>query len=331
MARKIKSLEDTLDSINKRYGKGSIKVLATEDIKPIARCSTGSLLLDNMLDGGIALNRMTEIRGKASGGKSSLAMHIIAEAQKIGLLCAYMDCEQTFDPVYADKIGVDIPSLILTQPDVLETSLTIARELLEQGMLVVYDSTNALQLEAELNGNLGDHNVGTGGRLMSQACRIFNPLLNLHNSTLIWISQGRDTIGKFGHGDTTAWGRGTATAFFDSMILQTTRTGSIKIGDKKVGNKIKVVSVKNKTGKQFQEINTVLIYGEGLDIKQEVIDICVNSKLLTKSGSYIKYIDEEGTIVLSAQGNANFKKELANNPEIYDMLKTKAKEYLTQQ
>ncbi len=328
MARKIKSLEDTLADINKKYGKGSIKVMTESDIKPIPRCSTGSLLLDGILDGGIALNRMTEIRGKASGGKSTLAMHIIAEAQRIGILCAYMDCEHTFDPVYADKIGINIPSLILTKPVVLEDSLKVARQLLEQGMLVVYDSTNALQLEAELNGEIADHNVGVGGRLMSQACRIFNPLLTLHDSTLIWISQGRDTIGKFGHGDKTAWGRGNGTAFFDSMILQTSRTASIKVGDKKVGNKIKIVSVKNKTGRQFQEVNTSIIYGEGIDILSEIIGICVDAKILTRSGSYIKYIDENAEILLSAQGNTNFKKALVENPEILEYLKLKAKEYI---
>jgi len=308
-----KALDVALAAIDKQFGKGSIMRMGEKGSMAIEAIQTGALALDVALGvGGLPRGRVIEIFGPESSGKSTLAMHVVAEAQRNGGICAYVDAEHAMDPVYARAIGVDIDQLLISQPDTGEQALEIADMLVRSGALdvVVIDSVAALTPRAEIEGEMGDTHVGLQARLMSQALRKLTANLNRTNTIMIFINQLREKIGvMFGSPETTPGGR--ALKFYASVRLDIRRIESIKDGAEVVGNRTRVKVVKNKVAPPFRQAEFDIMYGKGISREGSLLDMAVDMGIIKKSGAWFTYDGEQ-----LGQGRENAKGFLANNPEI---------------
>jgi recombination protein RecA len=291
---KTKALDLAVKQIEKQYGKGAIMRMGDEPVAKIASIPTGSLTLDAALGvGGVPRGRIVEIYGPESSGKTTLATHIIAEAQALGGTCAFIDAEHAFDVNYAEKLGVQVDSMLVSQPDTGEQALNITEMLVRSGALdiVVIDSVAALVPQAEIEGEMGDAHVGLQARLMSQALRKLTGTISRTRTVLIFINQIREKIGvMFGNPETTSGGR--ALKFYATIRMDIRRIGAIKDGTDVVGNRTRVKIVKNKTAPPFRQAEFDIIYGEGISGLGELIDLGCEYKILQKSGSWYSYGEE---------------------------------------
>ncbi|NNV55425.1 recombinase RecA [Limnovirga soli] len=312
-AEKLKALKLTIDKIDKDYGKGSVMMMGDKVEAPMEVISTGSIGLDAALGvGGVPKGRVIEIYGPESSGKTTIATHIIAEAQKKGGICAFIDAEHAFDSAYAQKLGVDVDNLLISQPDYGEQALEIADRLILSGALdvVVIDSVAALVPKSELEGEMGDSKMGLQARLMSQALRKLTATINKTNTVCIFINQLREKIGvMFGNPETTTGGN--ALKFYASVRLDIRRIAQIKDGDEAVGNRAKVKVVKNKVSPPFRSAEFDIIFGEGISKVGEIIDMGVELGIVQKSGSWFSYDTNK-----LGQGRDTVKELLRDNPEL---------------
>ncbi len=319
---RAKALDMALAQIDKQFGKGSIMRMGEQSFKGIETVPTGALALDIALGvGGLPRGRVVEIYGPESSGKSTLAMHVVAEAQRNGGVCAYIDAEHAMDPVYARAIGVDIDQLLISQPDTGEQALEIADMLVRSGALdvVVIDSVAALTPKAEIEGEMGDTHVGLQARLMSQALRKLTANLNKTNTIAVFINQLREKIGvMFGSPETTPGGR--ALKFYSSVRLDIRRIESIKDGAEVVGNRTRVKVVKNKVAPPFRQAEFDIMYGKGISREGSLLDLAVDLGLVKKSGAWFTYDGEQ-----MGQGRENAKSFLTENPEIMVELSDKVR------
>jgi recombination protein RecA len=308
-----KALDMALAQIDKQFGKGAIMRMGDKTTMQIEAVSTGALALDLALGiGGLPRGRVTEIYGPESSGKSTLAMHVVAEAQRNGGVCAYIDAEHAMDPVYAKAIGVDIDQLLISQPDTGEQALEIADMLVRSGAIdvLVIDSVAALTPKAEIEGEMGDTHVGLQARLMSQALRKLTANLNKTKTIAIFINQLREKIGvMFGSPETTPGGR--ALKFYSSVRLDIRRIESLKDGAEVVGNRTRVKVVKNKVSPPFRQAEFDIMYGKGISREGSLLDLSVDLGIVKKSGAWFTYEGEQ-----LGQGRENAKTFLADNPEI---------------
>lgn len=322
---KLKALKITLEKIDKDYGKGSVMKLGERQNNNLEVISTGSLGLDLALGvGGLPKGRIIEIYGPESSGKTTIAIHTIAEAQKKGGICAIVDAEHAFDASYAKKLGVDVDNLYISQPDYGEQALEIAERLILSGALdvVVIDSVAALVPKSELEGEMGDSKMGLQARLMSQAMRKLTAAISRTNCTCIFINQLREKIGvMFGNPETTTGGN--ALKFYASVRLDIRRVSQIKEGDKVLGNRTRVKVVKNKVAPPFKQAEFDIMYGEGVSKIGEIIDQGVELAILNKSGSWFSYGDTK-----IGQGRDAVKNFLVDNPEFAEEIENKIREAL---
>ena len=322
-AEKLKALKLTMDKIDKDFGKGSVMMMNERSQEPMEVISTGSIGLDMALGvGGLPKGRVVEIYGPESSGKTTLATHIIAEAQKKGGMCAIIDAEHAFDSAYAQKLGVDIDNLLISQPDYGEQGLEIADRLILSGALdiVVIDSVAALVPKGELEGEMGDSKMGLQARLMSQALRKLTATISKTNTICIFINQLREKIGvMFGNPETTTGGN--ALKFYASVRLDIRRMAQIKDGEEAVGNRVKVKVVKNKVAPPFRAAEFDIVFGEGISKTGEIIDMGVELGIVQKSGSWFSY----GTDRLG-QGRDTVKQLLHDNPELATDIENKIRE-----
>jgi recombination protein RecA len=322
---KLKALQLTLDKIEKGYGKGSIMRMGDSVIVDVPAISTGSIGLDVALGiGGLPRGRVIEIYGPESSGKTTLAIHAIAEAQKAGGIAAFIDAEHAFDRFYAEKLGVDIENLLISQPDNGEQALEITDHLIRSGAvdIVVIDSVAALTPKAEIEGEMGDSKMGLQARLMSQALRKLTANINKTNTCCIFINQLREKIGvMFGNPETTTGGN--ALKFYASVRLDIRRTGQLKDGEEINGNRTKVKIVKNKLAPPFRKAEFDIMYGEGISKTGELVDLGVENEIIKKSGSWFSYGDTK-----LGQGRDAVKALLADNQELADELEVKIREIL---
>jgi len=322
---KEKALAAALSQIEKSYGKGSVMKLGSRQEMNIEAISTGSIGLDVALGiGGIPKGRIVEIFGPESSGKTTLTLHAIAEAQKKGGICAFIDAEHALDPIYAKKLGVNIDELIISQPDTGEQALEIADTLVRSGAvdLVVIDSVAALVPKAEIDGEMGDSHMGLQARLMSQALRKLTASISRTNCIVIFINQIRMKIGvMFGSPETTTGGN--ALKFYASVRMDIRRIGSIKDKDEVVGNQTRVKVVKNKVAPPFRTVDFDITYGSGISKEGEIIDIGVKCELIEKSGAWYSYND-----IRIGQGRENAKQYMKDNPKIAEELTEKIKTQL---
>ncbi len=321
---KLKALQLTLDKLEKTYGKGTVMKLSDNTVQDIPAISTGSLGLDMALGvGGIPRGRVIEIYGPESSGKTTLSMHCIAEAQKAGGLAAFIDAEHAFDKLYAEKLGIDIENLLISQPDNGEQALEIAEHLIRSGAIdiIVIDSVAALVPKGELEGEMGDSKMGLQARLMSQALRKLTGAINKTGCACIFINQLREKIGvMFGNPETTTGGN--ALKFYASVRLDIRRIGQIKeSADNILGNRTKVKVVKNKVAPPFKVVEFDIMYGEGISKVGEIIDLGVEFDIVKKAGSWFSY---EGNKL--GQGRDAVKSLLLDNPELMEELELKIKE-----
>lgn len=324
---KMKVLKLALDKIEKDYGKGSVMMLGDKQQTNIEVISTGSLGLDVALGvGGFPRGRIIEIYGPESSGKTTIAIHTIAEAQKKGGVCAIIDAEHAFDASYARKLGVDVDNLIISQPDYGEQALEIADRLISSGALdvVVIDSVAALVPKGELEGEMGDSKMGLQARLMSQALRKLTATINRTGCCCIFINQLREKIGvMFGNPETTTGGN--ALKFYASVRLDIRRVSQIKDGDVASGNRTKVKVVKNKVAPPFRVVEFDIIFGQGISKVGEIIDMGVELNILNKSGSWFSYNDTK-----LGQGREAVKQFMLDNPEVMDEIEDRIREQLQQ-
>ena len=320
---KKKALESALGQIEKQFGKGSVMKLGDFTAMNVEAIPTGALSLDVALGiGGIPKGRIVEIFGPESSGKTTLALHMIAESQKRGGEAAFIDAEHALDPVYAKHLGVDIDNLIVSQPDTGEQALEIAEALVRSGAIdiIVVDSVAALVPKAEIDGDMGDAHVGLQARLMSQALRKLAGVLNKSNTAIIFINQLREKVGiMFGNPETTPGGR--ALKFYASVRLDIRKTENLKQDGEVFGNRVRVKVVKNKVAPPFREAEFDIIYGKGISKSGNILDLGVNLDIIEKSGSWFAY---EGTRI--GQGRENAKKYLEDNPEIMAEVEKKVRE-----
>src|ERR1700716_1374470 len=319
-------LEVTLAQIEKQFGKGSILRLGSKDaIVPVSVISTGSISLDAALGvGGLPRGRGCEIFGPASSGKTTVALQVVAEAQKVGGMAAYVDVEHALDPAYAPKVGVDVDNLLVSQPDYGEQALEITNALITSGSIdvLVVDSVAALVPKAELDGEMGDSFMGVHARLMSQAMRKLTGIVSKSNTCLIFINQIREKIGvMFGNPETTTGGR--ALKFYSSIRADIRRIAAIKDGDVVVGSRTKVKLVKNKCAAPFREAEFDIIYGEGVSKEGDLVDLGVANNLIEKSGSWFSYKGER-----IGQGRENAKQFLKDNADIRQTIDTELRKLL---
>jgi recombination protein RecA len=319
---RISSVDNAISQIQRQFGKGSIMRLGSKETENIPVISTGALSLDIALGvGGLPKGRITEIYGPESSGKTTLALQVVAEAQKIGGSAAFIDAEHALDTSYAQRLGVDIDNLLVSQPDFGEQALEIAEILIRSNGVdvIVIDSVAALVPKAEIDGNVGDAHVGLQARLMSQAMRKFTGVLNRSNTVLIFINQIRMKIGvMFGNPETTTGGN--ALKFYSSLRLDIRRIGQIKEGTDIIGNRTKVKVVKNKVAPPFKEAEFDIIYGEGISKIGDLLDLASNLEIVEKSGSWYSYKEER-----IGQGRENAKRFLADNPEMCTEIDTKVR------
>ena len=321
---KNKALEDAFKVIEKQFGKGSVMKLGDKVYEDIEVIPSGSIMLDAALGvGGYPKGRIIEIYGPESSGKTTFALHAIAEAQKQGGVAAFIDAEHALDPRYAKNLGVDIDNLIVSQPDTGEQALEIAEHLIRSGAvsILVVDSVAALVPKVEIDGDMGDSHIGIQARLMSQAMRKLAGVINKTNCVAIFINQIREKVGvMFGSPETTSGGR--ALKFYATIRLDIRRIEQIKDGTEAVGNLTRVRVVKNKVAPPFKSVDVDLIYGKGISSQAEILDLAVNYDIINKSGSWFSYNDEK-----LGQGRENVKQFLADNPnlelEVLDKIKEK--------
>ena len=325
---KLKALEVTLGKIEKDFGKGTIMKLGDHAIENIQVISTGSIGLDAALGiGGLPRGRVIEIYGPEASGKTTLAIHAIAEAQKNGGIAAIIDAEHTFDRNYAEKLGVDVENLLISQPDNGEQALEITDNLIRSGALdiVVIDSVAALTPKAEIEGEMGDSRMGLQARLMSQALRKLTANISKTNTSCVFINQLREKIGiMFGNPETTTGGN--ALKFYASVRLDIRRTAQLKEGEEIYGSRTRVKIVKNKLAPPFKKADFDILYGEGISQLGEIVDFGTDFNIIKKSGSWFSYGDTK-----IGQGRDAVKQILKDNPELYDELKTKVQEALKKQ
>ncbi len=309
---KNKALDAAVSQIERAFGKGSIMRLGQREVQQIASISTGSIGLDIALGiGGMPKGRIVEVYGPESSGKTTLALHVVAEAQKTGGTCAFVDAEHALDPVYAKKLGVDVDDLLISQPDAGEQALEIADTLVRSGAIdvLVIDSVAALVPRAELEGEMGDAHVGLQARLMSQALRKLTASVARSNTLIIFINQIRMKIGvMFGSPETTTGGN--ALKFYSSVRLDIRRIGAIKDRDEVVGNQTRVKVVKNKVAPPFKQVEFDIMYGEGISKMGELLDLGVTAGIVEKSGAWFSFESER-----LGQGRENSKTFLRENPE----------------
>jgi len=315
---KQKNLENAISVIEKSYGKGSIMRLGSKDVLvPVNVIPTGCLSIDAALGvGGFPRGRVIEVYGPESGGKTTLTLQVIAEAQKLGGQAAFIDAEHALDPIYARKLGVDVDNLLVSQPDHGEQALEIAQELIRSNAvdIVVIDSVAALVPKAELEGDMGDPSMGLQARLMSQALRKLTAIVSKSRTCLIFINQIREKIGvMFGNPETTTGGR--ALKFYASMRVDIRRIQAIKDGDRVVGSRTRAKIVKNKVAAPFREAEFDILYGEGISREGDLIDLGVDKGVLEKSGTWISYAGER-----MGQGRENARTFLKENADIRDKL-----------
>ena len=322
-SEKLKALKLTMDKIDKDFGKGSVMMMNERGVKEIDVISTGSIGLDVALGiGGLPRGRVIEIYGPESSGKTTIAIHVIAEAQKKGGMCAFIDAEHAFDSTYAQKLGVDVDNLLISQPDYGEQGLEIADRLILSGAIdvVVIDSVAALVPKSELEGEMGDSKMGLHARLMSQALRKLTATISKTNTICIFINQLREKIGiMFGNPETTTGGN--ALKFYASVRLDIRRSSQIKDGEEAVGNRVKVKVVKNKVAPPFRATEFDIIYGEGISKTGEIIDMGVELGIIQKSGSWFSYNSDK-----LGQGRDAVRQLLTDNPEMAGEIETKIRE-----
>ena len=322
MMDRSKAIEAALSSIEKRFGKGSIMRLGEREISDVPAISTTSLSLDAAIGvGGVPRGRIVEIYGPESSGKTTLALHIVAEAQKAGGVVAYIDAEHAMDAVYAGKLGVDVDQLLISQPDSGEQALEIAEALVRSNGIdvIVVDSVAALVPRAELDGEMGDALPGLQARLMSQALRKLTAIVSQSNTCFIFINQIREKIGvMFGNPETTTGGR--ALKFYASLRLDIRRIGAIKDGDRVVGNRTRVKVAKNKVAPPFRECEFDIMYGEGVSREGDLIDLAVAQRVIEKSGAWFSYKGER-----LGQGRENAKQLLKENRELLTRIENDVK------
>jgi len=321
-----RALETALSQIEKQFGKGSILRLGSKEaLVPVAVISTGSISLDAALGvGGLPRGRICEIFGPESSGKTTIALQVVAEAQKKGGIAAFIDVEHALDPAYARKLGVDVDNLLVSQPDYGEQALEITAHLVASGQIdvLVVDSVAALVPKAELEGEMGDSHMGVQARLMSQALRKLTGAVNKSRTCLVFINQIREKIGvMFGNPETTTGGR--ALKFYSSVRLDIRRIAAIKDGDSVVGNRTKVKVVKNKVASPFREAEFDIIYGEGVSREGDLLDLGVAQNMVEKSGSWFSYKGDR-----IGQGRENARQFLKDNPDVRQNLDTELRKTL---
>lgn len=326
-SEKLKALQLTIDKLDKTYGKGTVMKLSDERVVDVPAISTGSLGLDIALGiGGIPRGRVTEIYGPESSGKTTLAMHCIAEAQKKGGIAAIVDAEHAFDKSYAEKLGIDTENLLISQPDNGEQALEIAEHLIRSGAIdiIVIDSVAALVPRGELEGDMGDSKMGLQARLMSQALRKLTGAINKTKCSCVFINQLREKIGvMFGNPETTTGGN--ALKFYASVRLDIRRIGQIKEGaDNVMGNRTRVKVVKNKVAPPFKVIEFDIMYGEGISKVGEILDLGVEMEIVKKSGSWFSYGSEK-----LGQGRDAVKNILLDNPELMNEIEKKIRDTIS--
>ena len=319
---KLKALQLTLDKLDKTYGKGTVMKMGDKAIEEVETISSGSLGIDLALGvGGYPRGRIIEIYGPESSGKTTLTLHAIAEAQKAGGIAAFIDAEHAFDRNYAEKLGVDIENLIISQPDNGEQALEIAENLIRSGAIdiVVIDSVAALTPKSEIEGEMGDSKMGLHARLMSQALRKLTGTISKTNCTVFFINQLREKIGvMFGNPETTTGGN--ALKFYASVRLDIRRSTQIKDGDNVLGNRTKVKVVKNKVAPPFKIAEFDIMYGEGISKTGEILDLAVEFEIIKKAGSWFSYGETK-----LGQGRDAVKSLIKDNPELADELEQKIK------
>jgi len=321
---KKKALDSALLQIEKQYGKGSIMRLGDKNAKiEIPVIPTGALPLDIALGiGGIPKGRVIEIYGPESSGKTTLTLHMVAQAQKMGGVAAFIDAEHALDPVYAKKLGVDVDNLLISQPDTGEQALEIAESLVRSGAvdIVVIDSVAALVPRAEIEGDMGDSHMGLQARLMSQALRKLTGIISKSSTSVVFINQIRMKIGvMFGNPETTTGGN--ALKFYSSVRLDIRRIETLKKGDEAIGNRVRVKVVKNKVAPPFKKAEFNIMYDKGIVRESAVLDLAVENNLIQKSGSWYSYGEDR-----IGQGAANVAQYLKEHPEILETIETKIKE-----
>ena len=322
-AEKKKALEMAMSQIEKQFGKGSVMKLGEFKAMEVEAIPTGALSLDIALGiGGVPRGRIIEIYGPESSGKTTLALHVIAEAQKIGGEAAFIDAEHALDPIYARKLGVDIDNLIVSQPDTGEQALEITESLVRSGALdvIVVDSVAALVPKAEIDGDMGDSHMGLQARLMSQALRKLAGAINKSKTVLIFINQLREKIGvMFGNPETTTGGR--ALKFYASVRMDIRKIENIKQDGEVKGNRVRVKVIKNKVAPPFREAEFDIIYGEGISKEGNILDMAVNLDIVEKAGSWFSYNGER-----IGQGRENVKKYLKENPKMLEEIEGKVRQ-----
>ena len=319
---KGKAIESALANIEKKFGKGSIMRLGERPHEEVGSISTSCLSIDAAIGvGGMPRGRIIEIYGPESSGKTTLALQVVASAQALGGIAAFIDAEHAMDPVYAEKLGVNVEDLLISQPDSGEQALEIAETLVRSNSVdvIVIDSVAALVPRAELDGDMGDSHMGLQARLMSQALRKLTGIVSSSNTCFIFINQLRDKIGvMFGSPETTTGGK--ALKFYASVRIDIRRIGAIKEGDKMVGNRTRVKVVKNKVAPPFRECEFDIMYGEGISREGDLLDLAVNNEIVEKSGAWFSYEGER-----LGQGRENSKNTLKENREIFNRIENAVK------
>ncbi len=320
---RLKAIDAAMSQIEKQFGKGSVMRLGDHSQMNIEAIPTGSMILDIALGvGGIPKGRIIEIYGPESSGKTTVCLHVVAEAQKQGGVAAFIDAEHALDPVYAKKLGVDINNLLVSQPDFGEQALEIAEALVRSGAvdIIVVDSVAALVPKAEIDGEMGDSHVGLQARLMSQALRKLAGIVSKSNCIVMFTNQLREKVGvMYGNPETTTGGR--ALKFYSSVRMDIRRIDSIKNGSEIIGNRTRVKVVKNKVAPPFKEAEFDIIYGEGISREGGILDVAVLNNIILKSGSWFSYNDNR-----IGQGRENAKLFLRNNPTILNEIETKIRD-----
>jgi len=328
MNEKSKIIEEVIANLERHYGKGSIMKLGDDFYQKVDVIPTGCVTLDNALGiGGMPRGRIIEVYGPESSGKTTVALHVIAEAQKLGGTAGFIDAEHALDPVYAGNLGVDIANLYVSQPDTGEQALDITESLVRSGAfdIVVIDSVAALTPKAEIEGEMGDSFIGLQARLMSQALRKLTGIINKSNTCVIFINQLREKVGvMFGSPEVTTGGK--ALKFYASIRLDVRKVDTIKNGENVIGNRTRVKVVKNKLAPPFKTAEFDIMYGTGISKEGSLIDLAVEKDIITKSGSWFSYKDEK-----IGQGKENVKQYLQEHPEVYAEIEEKLKSQSTEQ
>lgn len=325
---KLKALNAAILGIEKQFGKGSIMKLDDTYKQSVDVIPTGCLAIDNALGiGGLPRGRIVEIYGPESSGKTTVALHVVAEAQKLGGICAFIDAEHALDPSYAEKLGVNVKELYLSQPDTGEQALEICETLVSSGAvdLVVIDSVAALTPKAEIDGEMGDSFIGLQARLMSQALRKLTAITNRTKSCILFINQLREKVGvMFGSPETTPGGK--ALKFYSSVRLDVRRVDSIKDGANIIGNRTKIKVVKNKMAPPFKSAEFDIVYGKGISTEGTILDLAVEKGIIEKSGAWFSYNGEK-----ISQGKENAKQYLLDHPVIMEEIETKLRNLLKEE